>query len=438
MMKRHKRENPQKRGGSIELTPEVFRDLVNHPLGAPGSPIVLLTLSPTEALSTRMVHNARLLLDVLHEAPQKLTEKHKQLNRRLVREMLSAMQFDDEFMLMRQEWPRVDEDQVWPLFVVRHVIQYSGLARVLHGKLLITKLGEKLRDQARVGELHRLLFETYFLKYNIASLDGYDEDETMQAHAAFVLFRLGTLLRKPTPLGDFADRLPHDEAVWAAGRLVASEFCADPASGLHGALTRRLLRPLAEFGLLEASEEAESGTLRDRVLKANGRRMWSVTPLFDDFVALRVAGAQTPLCDVVLPSHVERADEPPSAAPMGVEESIRRFCRDAAKGDRDFESELAARLVTFEMAARMSFMGREGSTPVERAIAAIPTLMTPLRQFAEKPGHEHETVGVAAVWAAYVQWSFDRGQVRQSIASRALAALDPLLPEEMRGERWGS
>ena len=417
---------------TVEMTRELLRSIVDFPMCAPESPIILTRLSDDDADSTRIVRNARCMLDAMSEGPQKLTEKMHWLNRKFVRAMFEQFELDEDFAAIRSGWGVLDEDQVWPLSALRDVMQIAGLVRVLHGKLLITKRGQQLREPGRGGELHHLLFTTYFLRYNIAATDRFAEDPEMQNHFAFSLFRFGTLLRKPLPVADFAERLPHDDDLWMK-YTSPSDFAIDPDWELHGAMTRRILEPLVDFGLLISAAGAPVKDKLTALLRGDADRRWSITPLFDRFVSLRLEDRVVGLGDVSVPAPAGAQRMTPVDKRMSVRESVEVFSREVSGGDRAIEQMLAMRLMMLELVVAAPFMRSSSGSkaPIERAIAEIPRLMKMAEGVDAQKSGIAETAVIAAVFASYVDWCMDVGQARHEVGARAMVALKRWLPDEI-------
>lgn len=420
----------------IELTKELFDRILEIPIGEDGCPITISALSAEEAGTTRIVRNAVRLLDALHEHPQKLTEKSRQLNRRFVRTMLGTLELDEEIVTTRRGWSVVDEAQVWPLAMLRDLVQVGRLGRVYHGQFLATKRGDELRAPERAGELHHALLMAYLQRYNIAAIDRFSDDPMMGDFFGAALLRLGTLLRTPLPLSDFADRMPHDEDVWEVPGLLY-EFRIDPAWELHAALTRRILEPLAEFGLLTSIMGDTGDDKRLAALREDSERKWQVTPLFDRVVALETGGGRASLAKVITPSPSSILELVPEPKRMSVGESLDAYARSVAGGDPKIAASVRQRLMLFEAMSGMPFMTTAvgSKTAIEAAITQLPTL---LRSAAKNPGKLNDRAEgmavLALIFAGYVTWCVTNGQARYEVAARALAALEPWLPAELADE----
>jgi hypothetical protein len=105
--------------------------------------------------------NARLFLGKLKESEQRATAKGN-LNRDFVRVMAAEMHMPERY----REWqPYVKitrQADVWPLDVLRTVLQVGGLFRKYGGAFLITRWGRELSGEAEAGVLFAHLFRTFF------------------------------------------------------------------------------------------------------------------------------------------------------------------------------------------------------------------------------------------------------------------------------------
>jgi len=220
--------------------------------------------------------------------------------------------------------------------------------------------------------------------------------------------------------------LPHDELVWASGGLL-TEFGVDPDWQLHGALRRRVLEPLVEFGLLSYELPPEPADQRRRWSERGSGARWSVTPLFDRLVALRVGEDLVDLAHVELP-HAVRRHEPVSPDQwLTVPESIERFARTISEGDPDVQRALMSQLAVLELSPVIGSRLSSGATrsPVERVIRSLPSTVG----LAEKAwGKSGQTEMLATALVLYVSWCIDEGQVPEEVGVHVLEVLQPYLP----------
>lgn len=420
----------------VQLTRALLERIIETPIGDDECPIRINPLSAEEAGTTRIVRNAARLLDALDERPQKLTEKTRRLNRRFVRTMLETLELDEDIVTTRRAWSVVDEDQVRPLAMLRDLVQVARLGRVYRGQFVITKRGSELRAPDRAGELHHALLMGYLQRYNIAAADRFVDDPVMCDLLGAALLRLGTLLRTPLPLADFADRMPHDEGVWEEPVFLLYEFNINPGWRLHWALTQRVLEPLEEFGLL-TSTIGDLGDERTAALREDSERRWQVTPLFDRVVALETDAGAVSLADVVVQPPVPTDELVPESQRMSVSESLDVYALSVTGGDRTMADSVRRRLLLLEAIGDMPFGAAAlGSrTAIEVAIAQIPILLkTPKENPELRHGHGEGMGVLALILAGYVTWCVTNGQARYEVAARALAALEPWMPDDLAGE----
>ncbi len=401
-------------------------------LGQPESPVKLTTLSVEEALTTRAVRNARVILGGIAAEPQRLTEKLKLLNRRFVTLMLEQLELDERTQGYLS-WARVvDEDGVWSLMMLRLALQYGGLILVRGGKVQVTSRGRELLAVERAGELHRVLFETLFTQVNLALMDGYPEDSAMQDHMPFALFRLGTAIREPLPLSVFADRMPHEEELWPAeptrGGLPGLHAMGD----LYAGITMRVLEPLREFGLIDCGDSingyaslGHGGSEADVVawFNRNGDRRWSLTPLFDKAIAFEVDGRLVPFERLDAPRPVARPFPPEHV--MSLKEAIDAFIAQAVGQDGRSAEALAIAMAILEVAAAFDSHESTDETPVEKSLGQMSALVQVNANRVDSSKHPEQIAVLAAAFSAFAIWAEEIGQARFRISRRAVMRMEP-------------
>ena len=179
----------------------------------------------------------------------------------------------------------VNEADLWPLHILRVVLEVAGLLTRRADAFRATRRGRELLDDAHAGALQARLFRTFFREFNLAYLTrfGPDEMDPNQRLVPFSLLRLTAAGSGWHPAHELApDLLPAD----AAGDehpvdlerqprdqherdIVAA--CSFPTVRYH------FLRPLEWFGLLEGRD-------RPGPLPALPLRDVRLTPLFDRFI----------------------------------------------------------------------------------------------------------------------------------------------------------
>lgn len=157
------------------LSPEEMSNLLYYPL-EDGSPLRLRSNIKDEILEKisflRLVEE--LLKIVRRDGSIKLTAKLGALPRKVLLEL-----YDHHFI---PYWP-IDEgiltlryEDDWRVIgSVHSVVRISNLVRKIHGKLVLTKLGEKMLSPKYRQELFKLVFHTFTRKFDWAYNDYYPD-----------------------------------------------------------------------------------------------------------------------------------------------------------------------------------------------------------------------------------------------------------------------
>ncbi|MFN6963459.1 MAG: hypothetical protein ACK4S4_06810 [Pyrinomonadaceae bacterium] len=117
----------------------------------------------------------------------KLTEKLGALPRKTLVEL-----YDHHFV---RQWP-IDEgfiklryeDDSSVMRTLHAIVRISGLVRKLHGKLVLTKMGEKMLAPAARSELFRIVFHAFTRKFNWAYNDFYPHFSLCRQAFGFSLY----------------------------------------------------------------------------------------------------------------------------------------------------------------------------------------------------------------------------------------------------------
>jgi hypothetical protein len=205
-------------------------------------------LTPDELAGVRLLANARVFLRALEESGGTRVTAAGNLNRKFVAAMLDAMSWPPGFLDDLHRYNKVvNEQDAWPLHLLRVLVLLAGLIRKRKGAFVITRRGARLCDESRAGELYALLFRTQFQKMNLAYLDLAPEAPGFQDTIAYTLYRFGRVgdrwltperLAPEVVLPAVLDEIPALDYIDAPGLIVQA----------------RLLRPLKRFGLAESRE----------------------------------------------------------------------------------------------------------------------------------------------------------------------------------------
>ena len=166
-----------------------------------------------------------------------------------------------------------NEQDVWPLHVLRVVMGQAGLLQKRKGYFRITQKGKAQTPVEMSGELYFSLFMAHFRKFNLAHLDRLPSFYGVQETLAYSLYALDRHKREWIPIEELAD------VVFLAS--VRDELSAgvddwDVASSIA---KTRLVNPLQSFGLLEC--------LREQGKYFKEIRRVRTTPLFEKFMTFR-------------------------------------------------------------------------------------------------------------------------------------------------------
>ncbi len=224
-----------------------------------------------------LFHNARSLLAAVVDAGGVRATAAGNLNRALVLAQFDQLRFADPIALKRANdfRPRKEED-VLPLHVARLLLELPRLLRRTKGVFRATKRGAAHLQEERAGDLFALLFRTHFQELNLAYLDRLAPAPEFQAAVPYMLWALAAV----------------EDAWWTDDDLVPLVVppsvrevipVYELANSTSWLLSSRLLRPLANFGLLTIRERPPEQWWEHPV-------EYRKTPLFDRFLQFRLEG----------------------------------------------------------------------------------------------------------------------------------------------------
>ncbi|HVH66995.1 MAG TPA: hypothetical protein VM716_03935 [Gemmatimonadales bacterium] len=198
-------------------------------------------LRPSEVERSVLVVNARRLLEALADARGVRVTGRGNLPRGFVAELVRRLSWASE----PWEGPVQREQEVWPLHVTRVVLELAGLVARRGGRARVTRRGAALASADRAGELYVTLFRAYFRTFNLAYLDRLPAESDEQHLLPFALWSLSRLESSWRGAAKLAERLmPVDYVRRARAR---EDDLIEP---LYPVI-RRVIEPLADFGLLE-------------------------------------------------------------------------------------------------------------------------------------------------------------------------------------------
>ncbi len=249
--------------------------LLARPNGGPPTTIRLgANLDPISAAGMQMLATTRLMLSRAQtNGGLTLTATHalSRADTRALFDVLIWPDYDKSDVLAANKV--LNEADVMPVEITRHVAQIVKLLRRRERKLFVTKLGQSFETEDRSPELFRLLFPLVFWGLDLGSLDRVPIDRWPQDHVGLVLWCLSAAAREWSSVGDL---LPVCTVLDAAPATATPEFLAY-------AFECRILRPLTWFGLLETRRVGEPGSFSWRYT-----REYRMASLFDRALTFNV------------------------------------------------------------------------------------------------------------------------------------------------------
>jgi hypothetical protein len=231
-------------------------------------------LEPECLQGVEILGRAKTLLQAVLETGGVKATVAKNLNRKFVSHMVDRMSWPEGYVEQLHMMNKViNEQDVFPLHVVRLLLGLSGLLTLKKGLFSATKKGEKMLKKDEAGVLYHSLFKVMFKKLNLAYLDRMPPVPSFQETISYSLFLLSKMGK-----------------TWERTDEVAPKIVLEPVRQementripVHWFLSNRLFRPLHEFGLLEQRE-------RPHQHEKTGVEEVRKTGLFDEFVTFHRA-----------------------------------------------------------------------------------------------------------------------------------------------------
>jgi hypothetical protein len=232
--------------------------------------------------------NSRLFLGALAKGEIRATAQGN-LNRKFVLAIAAEMQLPERYQEAPPHFRFNKEDDIWPVRVLRAVLQAAGLMRKYRGAFRITRRGAAFVDDAAAGQLFALLFRTFYGVFNLAFLDSMEEDSWLQTTFPHSLWMIGRLTGQWLDVGRLRELiLVESDPKTLEGERRRAET-DEVLRWMPRPLWRfeiRIIEPLVEFGLLERRIDPASNE------EGVSRRFasWQVrkTSLFDRFISFEI------------------------------------------------------------------------------------------------------------------------------------------------------
>jgi hypothetical protein len=269
------------------LTPEEMFELLNGDWETTGPLRLNADLPLPDLLGSAFLKNGRHVLSAAAERNGIRATAAGNLNRQFVATLLDPDAWPGSYVQEVIEHSKVvNEADLWPLHILRVVLEVAGLLTRRADAFRATRGGRELLDDARAGALQARLFRTFFRAFNLAYLSRYgaDEADPIQRFVAFCLLRLTTVGSGWHPAHELApqllpsDALAHDERPVDPERQPRDQYERDIVAACSYPTVRyHVLRPLEWFGLLQGRD-------RPGPLPAFPFQDVRRTPLFDRFI----------------------------------------------------------------------------------------------------------------------------------------------------------
>jgi hypothetical protein len=208
------------------------------------------TLSPDDVGDPDILHNAVAFLTTLRdEGPAKATAGGN-LSREFVGRMLPRLRFRPGYLEdVRRMNKVIDEADVWPLGILRHLLELARLVNRRKGFFHLSVTNRAFVQQERRGALLALLFHTFFQRMDLRFVEGWAGDEGLQQTIAFTFWKLRTEADTWTLPAHLA------EVAWLESTKdpVTVSYTSE-ADFRAGRFRRRVLDPLVSLGLLESRD----------------------------------------------------------------------------------------------------------------------------------------------------------------------------------------
>jgi hypothetical protein len=255
------------------LTIDSLRALREEPSAGRTAIRIASDLSTDEVAGSAVARNALILLKLAAERGGLALTATGNLSRAVVAEMRELFEWPAYDQAIALELNKVvNEPDFAPLYIVRNLAQAAGLVRRQRGKLLTTKLGKSMLDDARQGSLLAILFHIAFWRIDHSYFGRGLFGSWPQNHVGIVLWSLSVS----------ADDWQTSERLTRLCTIPEPTILKESRDLSHFAVEARVLRPLLWFRLLDHRAEKEPGSpIRER-------HFYRKAKLFDRLLAFNV------------------------------------------------------------------------------------------------------------------------------------------------------
>jgi hypothetical protein len=177
-----------------------------------------------------------------------------------------------DLALIRSVTKVLNEADVWPAELLRHVATEMRLVRRVGRSLTLTAKGRATLEAVGSGGLMADLFRTVFWRVNLGHWDGYPVPTWPQSHNGIIFWSLA----HAASTWENPERLARYATIPVIGVLEGKDDFAGHAFEL------RILRILAIFGLLDARKDGNSPN------RLVSNRYYRKTQLYDSFFSFDI------------------------------------------------------------------------------------------------------------------------------------------------------
>jgi len=257
------------------ISPQQAQTLIEEGLGGTGYLRFADDLSLEDVEGSAFLANARVFLSRLADTQGARATAAGNLKRVFVAEMLPGMCLREDYLEALNRGNRVlNEDDVWPLHILRVNLEIGRLVKLRKGTFSVTKRGRELAAPQAAGRLFGHLFRTYFGEFNLDYGGRGPDRPGLQPVVPLLLWQIGVRSREWISVADLADVvLP--ERPDEPGAMERSERWREVMD-----LEYKVLTSLVGFGLLEEQQTGHGKDWRRRQHDTQVR----ITPLYSRFL----------------------------------------------------------------------------------------------------------------------------------------------------------
>lgn len=261
------------------LSPEQMKRLLNTPLNFEECPLALSPeLNEDDLKNSLFLGDAKTIMKLILENSPRATAT-KKLNREFVKTAIDKIGRDVDSL--KEYYKSIREEDFIQLNVLHIILELAGFLRLSKGRFILSPKGRKYFSE-KPGELFRLLFMTYLLKFNLSYLlfRWPGEYREIQNTINFSIYMVSKLC------GDWISPADFSRRVLCDGLRLDMKYEMDGNEpywkrDLMWAHSVMFLMPMLNFGLLEDKklEGRKEYFTEDRLIRK--------TALFDKFIRIQ-------------------------------------------------------------------------------------------------------------------------------------------------------